>query len=777
MKRKAHEYLIEHPNATWDAFQTHITSKDVIYTISSELVPNSNTDQNTKLHSLEQQIKELTALFKEQQVNQVNQSTSRPTNVDNKSRQNMTRFCSYCRRNGHTLMYCRTKAYDDEIKRQQTRNNQERRTVFTHDYNKRRGPNFGSQNNQNFNQQPRYGNQNNQKPYRQTGFNPDRNRNSNSERQYPQDRSSNSWTNEPNNRQQTQYNFNARPENSDTQYNKNFPQSNNLPTPNSVQFIDDYDTNMISDLSFCNQLEQKTPHSFRFEDNYDSLCYKFYLQDIEEQNLRLKTERIAPPAENYTEDTKPLRETRCRNNYLEYESTDITPVLSTPTLNTASHNETGESLEDFLDEEERTDKTHTAEKDSSDSRTDLSITPNTSHTETMSKPFEEELMDKNLHSNFELITESSNPTEETKPNGDTTTDEHFNDTEIENADQRRQANPEKNSLPDEKESTLNYAVDCPDTLNHDELKQENVFKRIYSSTYQKCRQITSKAHEFKSVSVLGTIQRRLAWPLRKDDTQNREALHILRFKLGRTISTGQKVFLENHAQDLTKSQKLKQLRIGPFTVTTQITNTTYEIREDANLDNVKTTHRNHLIEYFPKEERLPPLITNYAVISKDSDFYKHLVKSQIEQYNSGKEKHSLDVMPFVITPIQTNSDSQQKDDFEFSPRADSGIHSPASSIQQSARSQKSSPYENRALFPLPEFQSQIMPMTPMPRQPRDLQNPIRDSQPFNSNTPPNSTRATDKGKIAHFATKVKETYKRNDPSSSLRKLERKGYTD
>ena len=55
----------------------------------------------------------------------------------------MTRFCSHYRRNRHTLMYCRTKALDDQIKRQQTRNNQERRTVFTHDYNKRRGPNFG----------------------------------------------------------------------------------------------------------------------------------------------------------------------------------------------------------------------------------------------------------------------------------------------------------------------------------------------------------------------------------------------------------------------------------------------------------------------------------------------------------------------------------------------------------------------------------------------------------------------------------------------------------
>ena len=284
-------------------------------------------------------------------------------------------------------------------------------------------------------------------------------------------------------------------------------------------------------------------------------------------------------------------------------------------------------------------------------------------------------------------------------------------------------------------------------LSEELLKRENELKRIYSSTYQRCRQITSKAHE-----------------------------HRNRFKLGRPISTGQKVFLEDHAQDLTRSQKLKKLRVGPFTVTKQITNTTYEIREDANHDNVKTTHRNHLIEYFPKEERLPPPITNYAVISRDSDFYEHLVNSQIEQCNSGKQKHSLDVMLFV-TPIQSISDKQQKDDNDFSPRADSGIHSPAGSMQQSPRSQKSSRYENRAMFPLPHSQSHTLPKTPMPRQPHDLLNPIRDSQPSNSNTPPFLTSGTDKGKIAHFATKVKEEYKRNDHNSSLRRLERKGYKD
>ena len=89
------------------------------------------------------------------------------------------------------------------------------------------------------------------------------------------------------------------------------------------------------------------------------------------------------------------------------------------------------------------------------------------------------------------------------------------------------------------------------------------------------------------------------------------------------------MFLEKHTADLSRSQKLKQLRAGLFTVTKQVTNTTYEIREDANSDNVKVTHSNHLIEYFSQEERFPPVITHYAPLTKDGDFYKHSVQSQI----------------------------------------------------------------------------------------------------------------------------------------------------
>ena len=41
---------------------------------------------------------------------------------------------------------------------------------------------------------------------------------------------------------------------------------------------------------------------------------------------------------------------------------------------------------------------------------------------------------------------------------------------------------------------------------------------IFSSQFRTCFGST--------YTKIGTIQRRLAWPLRKDDTQNREAFHI-----------------------------------------------------------------------------------------------------------------------------------------------------------------------------------------------------------------------------------------------------------
>ena len=62
---------------------------------------------------------------------------------------------------------------------------------------------------------------------------------------------------------------------------------------------------------------------------------------------------------------------------------------------------------------------------------------------------------------------------------------------------------------------------------------------------------------------------------------------------------------------------------------------------------------------------------------------KKLFNSQIEHHNSGRKKHSFDVMPSVIWPIQNNSERQRNDDIKNLPRADSGPQSPARPVQHS----------------------------------------------------------------------------------------------
>ena len=111
------------------------------------------------------------------------------------------------------------------------------------------------------------------------------------------------------------------------------------------------------------------------------------------------------------------------------------------------------------------------------------------------------------------------------------------------------------------------------------LERERTFKQIYSSTFERCREQTARSHAYRN-----------------------------RFNLGHHLEIGQKVLYENHKQDLTRSQKLQQRRLGPFTITKRITNTTYQIQDDKDPTVIKTVHRNHLVEYYPKEGSLPAMI-------------------------------------------------------------------------------------------------------------------------------------------------------------------------
>ena len=82
--------------------------------------------------------------------------------------------------------------------------------------------------------------------------------------------------------------------------------------------------------------------------------------------------------------------------------------------------------------------------------------------------------------------------------------------------------------------------------------------------------------------------------------------------MGQHLEIGQKVLYKNYRQDLSKSQKLQQRRFGPLTVTKRVTNTTYQSQDYKNPTFLKTVNRIHLVEYYPKEETLHPVIEEYV---------------------------------------------------------------------------------------------------------------------------------------------------------------------
>ena len=132
LQRKSQGYLMEHPNATWKDLSTRIIQRDVSYQVSSNFL---NDEEQTKvqLASLGQEMKNIRSELQEHRVNAL--ENPRPPDANQKTRQNATRFCNYCRTNGHTPMCCRKKFRDEEIKKLQDGMMAEKRVTFTNDYN------------------------------------------------------------------------------------------------------------------------------------------------------------------------------------------------------------------------------------------------------------------------------------------------------------------------------------------------------------------------------------------------------------------------------------------------------------------------------------------------------------------------------------------------------------------------------------------------------------------------------------------------------------------
>ena len=124
--------------------------------------------------------------------------------------------------------------------------------------------------------------------------------------------------------------------------------------------------------------------------------------------------------------------------------------------------------------------------------------------------------------------------------------------------------------------------------------------------------------------------------------------------MGQHLEIGQKVLYENHRQDLSKSQKLQQRRLGPFTVTKRVTNTTYQFQDDKDPTILKTVHRFHLVEYYPKEGTLPPMIEEYVPMDRrHDDFYERFIEQRFQKLNNSEQPSMEDSLPFPIEPLRT----------------------------------------------------------------------------------------------------------------------------
>ena len=144
LQRKAQEYLMEHPNATWNDFSTQLINKDVSYQVSTSFL-NDEEQNKAQMASLGWELKNIPIELKEHRIKAL-EGIQKPIAPNQKRRLNPARFCAYCRTNGHTPNYCRKKIRDEEVKKSQNEATAEKKVTFTQGYNKRRGPSHGSGN-------------------------------------------------------------------------------------------------------------------------------------------------------------------------------------------------------------------------------------------------------------------------------------------------------------------------------------------------------------------------------------------------------------------------------------------------------------------------------------------------------------------------------------------------------------------------------------------------------------------------------------------------------
>ena len=101
LQRKAQKILMKHSQeATWNYFPTHLINKDVYYQVFTSFLKNEEQNK-VQMASLGKELKLLRIELREHNVNAVERN-QKPIDPNQTGRQNATKFCGYCRTNGHT---------------------------------------------------------------------------------------------------------------------------------------------------------------------------------------------------------------------------------------------------------------------------------------------------------------------------------------------------------------------------------------------------------------------------------------------------------------------------------------------------------------------------------------------------------------------------------------------------------------------------------------------------------------------------------------------------
>ena len=88
---------MEHSNATWNDFSTHLINKNVSYQVSTSFL-NEEERNKAQMASKGQELKNIQTVLQEHRVNAV-EGNQKPIEPYQNGRQNATRFCGYCRTN------------------------------------------------------------------------------------------------------------------------------------------------------------------------------------------------------------------------------------------------------------------------------------------------------------------------------------------------------------------------------------------------------------------------------------------------------------------------------------------------------------------------------------------------------------------------------------------------------------------------------------------------------------------------------------------------------